>query len=75
MDRLVFSRSTVPMYSHAAFHSPDVFPQDISRFPQHSHDIVELILFKSGQAVYDVEGRSYSLSPNTLVITRPAAIH
>lgn len=75
MDRLTFSRSGEPMYSHIAFHSPNVFPQDISRFPQHTHDIVELILFQSGQAEYDVEGRSYPLHPNTLVITKPAAIH
>ena len=75
MDRFPFSRSGDPMYSHIAFHSPNQFPRDISRFPQHSHDIVELILFKNGDAFYDVEGRSYPLYPNTLVITKPAAIH
>ncbi len=75
MDRFIFSRSGDPMYSHIAFHSPNVNRQDISRFPQHSHDIVELILFQGGQARYDVEGRSYPLYPNTLVITKPAAIH
>lgn len=75
MDRFIFSRSGDPMYSHIAFHSPNVNRQDISRFPQHSHDIVELILFQGGQAMYDVEGRSYPLYPNTLVITKPAAIH
>ena len=75
MDRFIFSRSGEPMYSHIAFHSPNQFPQDISRFTQHTHDIVELILFQGGQAEYDVEGRSYPLYPNTLVITKPAAIH
>ncbi len=75
MDRLVFSRCKTPMYSHIAFHSPQIYTQDISRFPQHTHDIVELILFQDGQACYDVEGRSYPLYPNTLIITRPAAIH
>lgn len=75
MDRFVFSRNGDPMFSHIAFHSPNTNRQDISRFPQHSHDIVELILFQGGQAVYDVEGRSYPLHPNTLVITKPAAIH
>lgn len=75
MDRLLFSRSTDPMYSHIAFHSPNIYAKDVSRFPQHSHDIVELILFKSGDAVYDVEGRSYPLHTNTLIITRPATIH
>ncbi len=75
MRHLVFSRSPIPMYSHMAFFSPNSYPKDISRFPQHTHDIVELILFKNGQAVYDVEGRSYLLSPNMLVITRPADIH
>lgn len=75
MRHLVFSRSPSPMYSHIAFFSPNSFPKDISRFPQHTHDIVELILFKNGQAMYDVEGRSYLLRPNMLVVTRPADIH
>lgn len=75
MDRLLFSRSSSPMYSHIAFHSPNTFPQDISRFSQHTHDIVELILFRGGQAFYDVEGRSYPLYANTLIITKPAEIH
>lgn len=70
MDSLLFSQSSDPKYSHIAYHSPN-----IPRFALHSHDIVELILFKDGQAEYDVEGRSYPLHPNTLVITRPAAIH
>lgn len=75
MDRLVFSRNVVPRYSHIAFHSPNVNPVDISRSDQHTHNIVELILFQNGQACYDVEGRSYPLYPNTLIITRPGDIH
>lgn len=75
MDRLVFSRCKDPMYSHVAFHSPHVYPQDSSRFPQHTHDVVELLLFQDGQACYDVEGKSYPLYPNTLIITRPGVVH
>lgn len=75
MDRLVISRSVVPRYSHVVFHSPNDFPKDFSRFPLHTHDIVELILFKTGEAAYDVEGRSYPLHANTLVITHPASLH
>ena len=75
MDRLVFSRCADPRYSHIAFHSPLDYPEDISRFRQHAHNTVELILFKDGQACYDVADRSYPLYPNTLVITRPGVTH
>ena len=44
-------------------------------FVMHSHDICELVFLKKGNPTYNVEGRSYQLSTNYLVLTRPYERH
>lgn len=44
-------------------------------FFMHSHDICEILFLKKGDLTYNVEGRSYHLSQNCLVLTRPFERH
>ncbi len=41
----------------------------------HSHDICEIVFLKKGDLTYNVSGRSYKLSKNCLVLTRPFERH
>lgn len=56
-------------------HTTAFLPLSTGYFPFHTHEVCELLLFKSGNASYVVEGKSYPLKKNSLVITRPACIH
>jgi len=44
-------------------------------FYLHTHSVCELLFFKSGKASYIVDGRSYSLRKNSLILTRPGSVH
>ena len=41
----------------------------------HAHDVFEMILFKRGRVTYSINGESFDLSPNDLIITRPHDVH
>ena len=41
----------------------------------HAHDVFEMILFKRGRVSYIIDGASFELSPNDLIITRPNDVH
>lgn len=56
-------------------HTTAFLPLTTGHFPFHTHEVCELLLFKSGTASYIIEGKSYPLQKNSLVITRPACIH
>ena len=56
-------------------HTTDFSPLSTWHHPFHTHEVCELLLFKSGAASYIVEGKSYPLKKNSLVFTRPACIH
>ncbi len=56
-------------------HSTSFQPLAYSTYPLHTHEVCELLLLRSGKAAYIVEGKSYPLKKNSLVITRPGAIH
>lgn len=71
MIRHSFSLTRALHYSHVT--SP--LPLSTGHYPLHTHDVCELLLFKGGSATYIVEGRSYPLKKNTLIITRPATLH
>ena len=66
-----FSHSDNLLYGH----STKLFPLSTGHFPLHTHEVCELLLLKSGKASYVVEGKSYPLQKNSLVITRPSCIH
>lgn len=44
-------------------------------FVMHSHDTCELLFLKKGDLTYNVEGRSYRITKNTLILTRPIERH
>lgn len=43
--------------------------------PTHTHNICELILVAKGSLTYVVEGKKYSVSKNTLILSRPLEAH
>lgn len=54
------------------YHAADTTPEDIT---MHTHDICELLFVKKGNLTYNVEGKSYHLTRNCLVRTRPFERH
>ena len=50
-------------------------PEDCERFPLHMHDHYEVYCFVSGNVKYVVEGRTYLLSPGSLVLVRSTESH
>ena len=58
------------MYSHMYFS-----PVGDYSVITHTHEVCELLFFEKGNALYTVEGKTYSLSKNNLIITRPGDRH
>ena len=48
------------------------FNDDIA---QHSHPGWAFLLVKSGELTYSVEGKTFDVTPNSLVISRPGVVH
>ena len=67
----VFSYRDAELYSH---HSIDQIPQQ-ENHSMHAHELMEIYLFVSGKASYQVEGTTYSLCPNDILIVRAAETH
>lgn len=44
-------------------------------FPLHTHDICEIIFLKQGEATGIIEGKTYKLQPNSIIIFRPRLVH
>lgn len=44
-------------------------------YPLHTHPICEILFVKSGNITYMIEGKSYIIKKNTLVLTRPSKGH
>ena len=44
-------------------------------YDMHTHDFYELVLFIEGEANYLVEGKSFPIRSNSLIITRPGDVH
>lgn len=55
-------------------HARCVDPLQIE-FPLHTHDICELILLKQGDVTGIIEGKTYKLQPNSIIIFRPRLVH
>lgn len=47
----------------------------ISETPAQTHDVLEIIYLKSGELTYIIEGRSYRVKRNCLILTRPGNRH
>ena len=56
------------------FYGEDI---DIDDFPlePHTHDVCELLFLRKGNPKYTVEGKTYKLSKNTLIFSRPGDRH
>ena len=48
---------------------------DFTHTETHSHDICELLFVKKGDITYFVDGKSYQVTKNTLIISRPLKMH
>ena len=57
-------------YDHRIYHRP---PSSLVNL--HTHDMFEMLYFVRGGASYYVNGKSYSLRPHDLILTRPAHPH
>lgn len=56
------------IFSHTSQHKDNCYPS-------HTHDIYEILFLKKGDVSYTVEGKTYQLAKNSLVISRPLHIH
>ena len=50
-------------------------PEFDSEISTHTHNGWEFLLVKAGELTYTVDGSVYHIIPNTLIISRPGAIH
>ncbi len=57
------------LFNHAIYLSPN------DRFAFHTHDVVEVILFLSGDISYIVEGKQYKIKDNDIFIVAPSVLH
>ena len=67
----LFSYRDSELYSH---HTVDVSPQQTDH-TMHAHELMEIFFFISGKGSYLVEGTSYPLQPNDILILREAEAH
>lgn len=50
-------------------------PEFSSEISTHTHNGWEFLLVKSGELTYTIDGSVYHIMPNSLIISRPGAIH
>lgn len=50
-------------------------PQESRKFSMHTHTTAELFYFVEGEAVYHIEGNSYTLQPGDILLMRPSEAH
>lgn len=67
----IFSYHDEHLFCH---HSIDTAPAQ-EDFPMHAHEWMEIFFFISGKGSYLVEGSSYPLRPNDILIMRAAETH
>lgn len=67
----IFSYRDNEVYSH---HTVDPVPAP-ENFSMHAHEWMEIFFFLSGKGSYLVEGTSYPLQPNDILIMRAAETH
>jgi len=58
------------IFNHIQCHNPSS-----NHFPLHTHDICEIIFLKEGDVTGMIEGKSYKLYQNDLILFRPHAVH
>ena len=65
-------RQSMHRSDYEIFHYQDPKMQEV---PLHHHDFYEVYYFLSGDVTYLVEGRSYTLKPNDILLISPMELH
>lgn len=65
-------RQTMHRPDFEVFHYHDAKMQDV---PLHHHDFYEVYYFLGGKVEYQVEGRSYTLAPEDILLISPRDLH
>ncbi len=66
-DRQKMRRNTFEVYHYR--------DENIKEVPLHHHDFYEIYFFLSGSVSYNVESRSYRLSPGDVLVINPQELH
>ena len=72
MKQVLYSefKDNVLVYNHIRYENLKV-----EHIPPQTHDVFEMIYLKNGDISYLVEEKSYRISSNTLILTRPGKLH
>ena len=66
------SRQKMSRNTYEIFHYRDAAMQDVAL---HHHDFYEVYYFLSGSVGYNIESRSYRLSPGDILLIAPHELH
>lgn len=69
------SKNIISIYTSEDFRFDYSYYDGIQTFSLHTHDICELIFLKKGNVSYSVDGKTYHITRNCLVITHPGESH
>lgn len=62
-------------YLHSNFKIFHLIDQTEKEFSYHYHDFNKILIFLKGDVTYNIEGRSYDLSPNDIVFVNAGEVH
>lgn len=66
------SRQHMTSSTYEIFHYKDDYPKNVTL---HHHDFYEIYFFLSGNVRYNIEGRSYLMTPGDLLLISPRELH
>ena len=65
-------RQNMHTNTYEIFHYKDAYPREVAL---HHHDFYEIYFFLSGNVQYNIESRSYSLTPGDVLLISPLELH
>jgi AraC-like DNA-binding protein len=65
-------RQEMQNHTYEIFRYKDANPRDVAL---HHHDFYEIYFFLSGSVLYNIESRSYLLTPGDILLIRPMQLH
>ena len=65
-------RQEMLSHTYEIFRYKDAIPKDVAL---HHHDFYEIYFFLSGSVLYNIESRSYLLTPGDILLIRPMQLH
>jgi AraC-like DNA-binding protein/mannose-6-phosphate isomerase-like protein (cupin superfamily) len=66
------TRQVINAKDFEIFHNCDIAPINVE---YHSHDFYEILFFISGNGSYVIEGKTYHLKPNDIILTNNRELH